>query len=70
WLTNHHRFFGIPERTHVIAPQTRAHRTITEFIYVPDSVADGTYALALHVPDWILDAAPSRPILYPLELTE
>lgn len=41
-------------------------RTITELVYVPDHVGDGTYLLNLMVPNFVLDAVPSKPILYPL----
>ncbi|WP_222983104.1 cyclase family protein [Flagellimonas meishanensis] len=43
-------------------PRTRA--TITEFIFVPDSVKDGTYFLNLQVAPFENDASPSRPVLY------
>jgi arylformamidase len=33
---------------------------------VPDSVPDGLYLLDLQVPAFGSDAAPSRPVLYPL----
>ena len=39
---------------------------MTELAYVPDSAADGLYLLDLHVPAFAADAAPSRPVLYPL----
>ncbi len=38
--------------------------TITEFIYVPNSVKDGAYVLNLQVAAFEADAAPSRPVLY------
>jgi kynurenine formamidase len=41
-------------------------RTITELVYVPNHLADGTYLLNLMVPNIVLDAVPSKPILYPL----
>ena len=40
--------------------------TITELIYVPDSLKDGLYLLFLQTPAMELDAVPSKPILYPL----
>lgn len=40
--------------------------TVTELIYVPDEVPDGLYLLDLQVAPLESDAAPSRPILYPL----
>ena len=43
-------------------PRTKA--TITEFIYVPNTVEDGCYFLNLHVAPFENDASPSRPVLY------
>ena len=45
----------------------RTDRTVTEMIYVPDRIADGRYVLNLQLPAFQSDAAPSRPIIYPLE---
>jgi len=44
-------------------PKTK-QKTITEMIFVPDSIEDGRYLLNLQIPAFISDAAPSRPILY------
>ncbi len=41
--------------------------TITEFIYAPDSVADGDYLLNLQIAPFENDASPSKPTLYKLE---
>lgn len=41
--------------------------TITEFIFVPDSVADCDYLLNLQIASFENDASPSKPILYKLE---
>lgn len=43
------------------------HKTITEMIYVPNGVEDGTYVLQLQVANLALDAAPSHPLLYRIE---
>lgn len=43
-------------------PRTKA--TITEFVYVPNPVEDGTYFLNLQVAPFENDASPSRPVLY------
>jgi arylformamidase len=40
--------------------------SITELAYVPDRVPDGVFCLSLQVAPLALDAAPSRPVLYPL----
>ena len=42
----------------------RMDATITEFIYVPNEVADGEYLLNLMVAPFENDATPSKPILY------
>ena len=42
----------------------RLDATITEFIYVPNSVEDGEYFLNLQIAPFENDAAPSKPILY------
>jgi kynurenine formamidase len=56
-LAAHHRFWNYPEN-----PQL--HRTITEFIFVPDEVSDGFYLLNIQLSPFENDAAPSKPILY------
>lgn len=47
--------------------KVRKHATITEFIYVPNSVKDGKYFLNLQVAPFENDASPSRPVLYKIE---
>ena len=53
-LGNHHRFFseGV---------------TISELLYIPDQLEDGLGFLQIQIPNWHLDAAPSRPIFFPIE---
>ncbi len=45
----------------------RKNATITELIYVPNSIKDGTYFLNLQVAPFENDASPSRPVLYKIE---
>lgn len=45
---------------------TRHQCTITEFVFVKNTISDGLYLLELQVAPFINDAAPSRPVLYPL----
>ena len=52
-LGNHYRFFEIG-------------KTISELLFIPDSVQDGLGFLQIQIPNWGLDAAPSRPIFYPI----
>ncbi|MBC3540692.1 cyclase family protein [Rufibacter sediminis] len=58
-LLAHRAFWQYPERT-------RTHATITELIFVPDAVEDGWYLLNLQVTSLVLDASPSKPVLYSL----
>ena len=43
---------------------TRKDATITELVYVPTEIADGTYFLNLLIASFELDASPSKPVLY------
>lgn len=45
----------------------RLDATITEFIFVPNSIEDGTYFLNLQIAPFENDATPSKPILYKAE---
>ncbi|MFM7773264.1 MAG: cyclase family protein [Candidatus Kapaibacterium sp.] len=56
-MSVHHEFWQYPER-----PRTDA--TITEMIFVPESVADGEYLVQISVPPIESDAAPSDINLY------
>lgn len=62
-LINHKSFWGI--ETNSDRPDEKSMgKTITELAYIPDSLEDGIYVLDLQIPDFMADAAPSRPILY------
>lgn len=65
-LTNHHIFWNLEADSHQLTDSAHCDRTISEMIFVPDEVDDGLYCLNLQVPAFELDAAPSRPLLYPL----
>ena len=56
-LLAHHAFWNVPD-----SPRFRA--TITELIYVPDEIEDGTYLLNIQMAPFENDASPSRPVLY------
>jgi arylformamidase len=45
----------------------RGRALVTELAYVPSEVVDGLYLLDLHVPAFGADAAPSRPVIYPVQ---
>ncbi len=44
--------------------ELRLDATITEFIYVPNTVEDGVYFLNLQIAPFENDASPSKPVLY------
>lgn len=64
-LTNHRMVWHLGAGDHRATGANR--KTITELIYVADSVPDGLYVLDLQIPAWHLDAVPSQPVLFPLE---
>jgi len=57
----------VPQGTTVVDPEAHSMRTVTEMIYVPDDLPDGRYVLDLQIAPFVSDAAPSRPILFPIE---
>jgi len=56
-LLAHRAFWEYPNNT-------KFHRTITEFIFVPNNIFDGAYLLNLQTAPFENDAAPSRPVLF------
>jgi kynurenine formamidase len=47
--------------------EIRKQSTITELIFVDDSIQDGLYLLNLQIASLEMDASPSKPVLYKLE---
>lgn len=66
-LTAHRIFWGLPGGGCEQAAAARATATVTEMVFVPDSLRDGPCLLNLQVAPFCSDAAPARPLLYPLE---
>ena len=58
-LASHHAFWRYPH-------DTKLERTITEMIYVPNTIFDGTYLLNIQIASFENDASPSKPVLYQL----
>lgn len=56
-LLAHRAFFDYPEHP-------RYNATITELIFVPDTITDGIYLLNLQIASFELDVAPSKPVLF------
>ncbi len=59
-LLSHRAFWQYPERT-------RTDCTITELIYVDNTIRDGVYLLNLQIASFELDVSPSKPVLYELQ---
>ena len=56
-LLAHHAFWQYPENI-------QFQKTITEFIYVPNEIYNGSYFLNLRIASFENDASPSKPVLY------
>ena len=67
-LTAHRVFWGLPAGETALAHAARPCATVTELAYIDDEIRDGAYLLNLQVAPFVADAAPSRPVLYPLTL--
>lgn len=67
YLQNHRLFWNMPLGSTYPAHEVRLDQTITELIYVPTAVLDGQYVLNLQIPCFAADAAPSRPLLFPIK---
>jgi hypothetical protein len=65
-LTAHRIFFGLPPGSRRASESTRPRANITELAWIPPEVPDGLYLLDLQLPAFVSDAAPSRPLLYPV----
>ena len=53
-LGNHKKFF-------------KQGKTISELLFIPNDLKDGFGFLQIQIPNWGLDAAPSRPIFYSIK---
>ena len=63
-LSNHRIFWNVGQGEFEISEASLIHNTITELIYVPNEIADGSYLLNLQIAPFSADASPSRPILF------
>lgn len=65
-LTAHRIFFGLPAGSRQARDARRPHASITELAWIESGIVDGYYLLDLQIPAFLADAAPSRPLLYPV----
>jgi arylformamidase len=66
-LTAHRIFFGLPPGSRDASAASRPRANITELAWIGAGIADGYYVLDLQIPPFVSDAAPSRPLLYPVQ---
>ena len=64
-LLAHKTFWNVKDVNN-LNTDARHDATITEMIYVNDTVADGSYLLNLQIASFENDASPSKPVLYKL----
>jgi len=62
-LLSHKAFWNVKDVNDLNA-DARMNCTITEMIYVDDSILDGSYFLNLQIASFENDASPSKPVLY------
>lgn len=62
-LLAHKAFWNVTD-VHHLNSDARVDATITEMIFVPDHVLDGTYLLNLQIASFENDASPSKPVIY------
>lgn len=62
-LLAHKAFWNVKD-VNTLNNDARLECTITEMIYVPDAIADGSYLLNLQIASFENDASPSKPVLY------
>lgn len=64
-LVAHKAFWNVKDINNLNS-DARQDATITEMVYVNDTVADGSYLLNLQLASFENDASPSKPVLYKL----
>jgi kynurenine formamidase len=62
-LLAHKAFWNVTDITNLNA-DARLNATITELIFVEDTIQDGSYLLNLTIASFENDASPSKPVLY------
>jgi kynurenine formamidase len=66
-MGNHCVFWNVDPETRETRNRGFFSHTISEMVFVPDQVADGTGLLDIQIAALASDAAPSRPVWFPLE---
>lgn len=63
-LSAHRIFWNIPQGSFDVDKDSFIDKTVTEMIFVPNFIEDGTYLLNLQIAPFSADASPSRPVLF------
>ena len=63
-LVNHRLFWNVEPGSFQTNTTSRMYATVTELIYVPNTVKDGEYLLNLQIAPFEADASPSRPVIF------
>lgn len=64
-LSNHHIFWNLNKSKTKEIEEKNLHKTITEMIFVDDSISDGIYLVNIQIAPFQSDASPSRIMLFP-----
>jgi len=67
-LSSHHFFWNVKGNSQPQISNVENLNTITEMIYVKTEIVDGFYLLNLQIAPFELDAAPSKPVIYNIDL--
>jgi len=62
-LLAHKAFWNVKD-VNCLNEDARKNCTITELVYVNDTIKDGSYILNIQIASFENDASPSKPILY------
>ena len=65
-LLSHKAFWNV-KNVDVLNEDARLDCTITELIFVPNEIPDGSYILNLQIASFENDASPSKPVLYKIQ---
>ncbi|MGX5175180.1 cyclase family protein [Aliikangiella sp. IMCC44653] len=63
-LSNHRIFWQVNPAEKNLNAKTQTAKTISEMVFVSDTIVDGLYLCNLQVPRILTDAVPSMPVLY------
>ncbi len=68
-MAAHRTWWDIEAGSHSSKKGPASRRTISELLFIPDSIPDGLGLLSIQIPPFRSDAAPSRPIYFQGKLT-